>query len=66
MMPYLLDDEAVDVSRITGIPWSFERVSQRGVPQPFLDLRNLSWWDRFRVAWAMIGAHEWSNHAPAS
>lgn len=56
---YLTDDDAVDVSRITGIPWSWERVHQRGPRHPFLDLTNLCWWDRWRVAWTWIGGQVW-------
>ena len=55
MMAFLVDDVARDVSRITGIPWHYERVHQRGVPHPFLDLDRLDWWDRMRVAFTQIG-----------
>jgi len=55
MCDFLVDDEAKDISRITDIPWSWQRVHQRGVLRPFLDLRNLDWWDRWRVVWAQIG-----------
>lgn len=65
-MNYLMDDEAIDISRITGIPWCYAKVHQRGIKHPFLDLSALSWWDRFRVAWAYIGAYVWRNNAPAS
>ncbi len=54
---FLVDDAAVDVSRLTGIPWSYERVHQRGVPRPFIDLDSLTWWERFRIAWTLIGAN---------
>jgi hypothetical protein len=54
---YLIDDEAIDVSRITGIPWCYRRVHQRGALHPFLDLAELDWWDRWRVAWTIIGGH---------
>ncbi len=63
---FLVDDEAVDVSRMTGLPWSYERVSQHGVPQPFLDLRMLDWWQRFRVAWCLIGGYFLVNNAPTN
>ena len=53
---YLVDDVARDVSRMTGIPWSWQRVHQRGPMHPFIDLMDLGWWERFRVAWARIGA----------
>lgn len=66
MYPYLIDDEAVDVSRMTGIPWSWEKVHQRGVRHPFIDLNKLDWWDRMRVVFALIGGYVWSNHASAS
>ncbi len=56
-MAYLVDDVAVDVSRITGIPWSYERVHQRGARHPFIDLDKLTWWERFRVAWTLIGVN---------
>jgi hypothetical protein len=65
-MMYLTDDEAIDVSRMTGIPWSYERVHQRGVPRPFLDLRNLPWWEQWRVAWARIGAYVWVDNVPSN
>lgn len=51
----LVDDEAVDVSRVTGIPWCWRRVETRGPYRPVLDLTELSWWERFRVAWTHIG-----------
>lgn len=56
---YLVDDAAVDVSRITGLPWCWRRVETRGVPRPYLDLVELDWWDRWRVAWALIGGLVW-------
>ena len=61
-MAYLIDDDARDVSRITGIPWSYERVHQRGVPHPYIDLGALDRIDRLRVAFAMIGAQYYVDH----
>lgn len=54
---YLIDDEARDVSWLTGIPWYYARVHQRGPLHPFIDLVELQWWDRWRVAWARIGVY---------
>ena len=56
-MSYLIDDEARDVSTLTGLPWRWARVHQRGPLHPYLDLLELCWWDRWRVAWARIGAY---------
>jgi len=58
---YFLDDEAIDISRLTGIPWSWQKVHQRGNRHPYLEVSDLSWWERWRVAWAYIGAHYWSQ-----
>lgn len=52
----LTGEEAVDVSRMTGIPWSWERVASWEPLVPVLDLLRLSYADRMRVAWARIGA----------
>jgi hypothetical protein len=54
---WLVDDEARDVSRLTGIPWFFARIHQRGAEHPCIDLGELDGWDRLRVAFAQIGAH---------
>ncbi len=51
---YLYDDAAVDVSRITGIPWSWQQLETGGTRRPFLDLMELDWWDRMRVAFTVI------------
>ncbi len=54
---YIVDEEARDVSQMTGIPWYYARVHQRGALHPFIDLVDLCWWDRWRVAWARIGGY---------
>jgi hypothetical protein len=51
---FLTDDTAVDVSRVTGIPWRYAVVESRGVARPYLDLLALDWWDQFRVAWTLV------------
>ncbi len=56
-MTYLYADAAVDASRLTGIPWSWERVETGTPPTPCINLTTLAWWDRWKVAWALIGAH---------
>jgi hypothetical protein len=52
---YLLDEEAKDVSRVTGIPWCWQKVHQRGDYHPFIDLTQLDWAAQFQVAWSLIG-----------
>jgi hypothetical protein len=54
---YLVDDEARDVSRMTGLEWTPAKVHSKGIVRPFLDLRTLDYWDQFMVAWTMIGAY---------
>lgn len=56
-MSWLLDHEAVDVSRMTGVPWHYARVHQHGPLHPFIDLAALDWWDAWRVCWARIAGH---------
>jgi hypothetical protein len=51
----LVDEEARDVSRITGIPWAYERIHQRGVLHPVIRVDDLGWWDRWQIVWATIG-----------
>lgn len=53
----LVDQEAVDVSRLTGIPWYWGRLHQRGPQHPLMDLNELEWWDQWLVLWARVGAH---------
>lgn len=60
---YLTDELAVDVSRITGIPWSYQKVHQRGIHRPFMDLRQLDWVDRLRVAFTLIGGYYYIDAA---
>lgn len=52
---YLIDDEAVDVSRMTDLPWGWWKIDQHGVRRPVLLLEELDWWDRWRVLWARVG-----------
>ena len=52
----LTDEWAQDASRLTGIPWSYQRVHQRGVLHPVIDTSELEWQDKWRLAWAIIGA----------
>lgn len=66
---YLTGAEAVDVARLTGLRLSTPRHSLRDEPDidprdvgratVILDLTRLDWWDRWRVAWARVGAHYW-------
>ena len=56
-MTYLVDNAALDAARIIGCRWEWRQVESRGRRRPFVDLMALSWWERFRLAWAMIGAH---------
>lgn len=51
----LVDDEAVDVSRMTDLPWGWWKIEQRGELRPVLLLDELGWWDRFRVFWTRLG-----------
>lgn len=53
----LVDDEARDVARMTGVRWYWARVESHGRPRPCIDLTDLSWWDRFAVAWCRIGVN---------
>jgi hypothetical protein len=53
---YLYDDAAIDVSRITGIPWAYEQFETRGARRPCINLVDLDWWDRMRVALTVIAA----------
>jgi hypothetical protein len=65
---YLSGLVAVDVSRLTGLPLAQigSRLDEGAEIHPFavthpermfLDLTRMAWWDRWRVAWALIGAH---------
>lgn len=58
----LTDDEARDVSRVTGIPWYYGRIHQRGPLHPLMDLSELDWWDRFRVAWVLVAGYGLIHH----
>src|SRR5690349_11289884 len=61
----LTGSEAIDISRITGIPWAYRVTRTRGEPEPTIDLHRLDWWDRFRVAFARVGAHYFLDHKEA-
>lgn len=63
-MNYLFSEAAVDVSRLTGLPWSWARVETGGDLLPCINLVELSWWDRWRVAWALIGGHVFADTFP--
>jgi hypothetical protein len=52
---YLFDNAAVDVSRITGIPWEYQQLETGGPRRPCLNLLELDWWDRMRVTLTVIG-----------
>jgi hypothetical protein len=54
VITYLYDDAAKDVSRITGIPWAYLQVESRGPRRPAINLLELDWWDRMRVALTII------------
>ena len=53
-MNYLYDDAAVDVARLTGLTWSWKQLETNGQPRPYIDLLELDWWDRMRVALTVI------------
>jgi hypothetical protein len=55
----LIDEEAVDISRMTGVPWYFARVATWGGHRPCIGLVDLTWWDRWKVLWARVGANYW-------
>lgn len=57
MTPPLIGEDAITVSRITGIPWAYERVVSRGPLIPTIHLARLPYVMQMRVAVAMIGAH---------
>ncbi len=61
-MTFLVDHEALDVARMAGVAWQWQRIHQRGPQHPFIDLDRLDWWDKWRVAWARIGAYHWIHH----
>lgn len=60
----LLDDIAQDVSRITGIPWAWERVETKQPKRPCINLFNLDPIDRLRVSFALIGGHFYCDLNP--
>lgn len=45
----LYDDAAIDVSRITGIPWSYQQLESRSKRRPCINLLELDSLDRLRV-----------------
>lgn len=51
---YLYDDAAIDVSRITGIPWAYQQLETGGNQRPCINLLELDWFDRMKVAFAVI------------
>lgn len=53
----LVGDEAIDVSRMTGIPYFYGKESTRGARSPMINLFDLTAWDRFRVAWALVAGY---------
>lgn len=57
MRPYIVDEEARDVSRITGIPWSYERVQSNDIRRPCIMFDDLCWVDKLGVAFALVGGH---------
>lgn len=63
---YLYDNAAIDVSRITGIPWAYQQLETGGEQRPCLNLLELDWWDRMRVTLTVIGVEallaEYANH----
>lgn len=64
-MTLITDDAARDVSRITGIPWSYQKVHQRGAMHPVIDPQELDAWANLQIAFAMIGANFWCDQLPA-
>lgn len=75
---YIVGQEALDVARLTGLSVFslLERRSWRSIPlHPnavtaelrdlvYIDLTRLDWADRWRVAWARIGAHQFLRAQP--
>lgn len=68
----LVGAEAIDIARITGLQlrsgyhrsWEDSDISPeavRATDHVYLDLTRLTPWDRWRVAWARIGAHYFIN-----
>lgn len=62
----LLDDIAQDVSRITGIPWAWERVETKAPKRPCINLFNLDPIDRLRVSLALVGGHYYCDLTAAT
>ena len=53
------DDDSIipDVSRITGVPWFYARVHQRGALHPVIDADTVSGVGRLRLTLALVGGH---------
>lgn len=62
MISFLYDDAAVDVSRITGIPWAYQQFESGGASRPCINLLDLDWWDRMRVTFAVIAGEYFVQH----
>lgn len=75
---YITGEEAIDVSRMTGIPLKSPRhdldepgdIAWDAIPYDFggsvfIDLGRLEEWDRWRVAWCRIGAYHYLEENPA-
>lgn len=61
-MGFLTGQHAVDVSRMTDLPWYRCRVHNNRPYTEYLDLLTLDWWDQLRVAWCLIGGYYYLNN----
>lgn len=59
-------DVVPDISRITGLPWFWARVQQRGPMHPVIDTRTLSETDRLRVALTLACGHYYCDTHPGA
>jgi hypothetical protein len=58
-MKPLVGREAVDVARITGLPWYYAQVHTHGLCVPVLDVSSLDGWTRFTINWALVAGYAW-------
>lgn len=81
---WIVGQESVDIARLTGLPLNHLLDRHKAKPaihadavrdpdNMYLDLSRLDWSDRWRVAWARIGAHyyiketaSWDSQSSAS
>jgi hypothetical protein len=53
---YVTGNDALDICRLTGLS-----LDDAGM---FIDLSRLSWWDKLKVMWAVIGFHYYADCNP--